>query len=195
MRTEKDRQLLQQPTAERGATMKNTTNYSTTISSRRTRIITILIALVLAVIAFTGNYGTIRARAEETTTNAWALCKTYINIRLWPSKEATAVGFLDPCDRVEVDGRTKNGFAHIVEPVDGWVYAGYLTFSEPQAVGETYTVVAPRRVAARRWVDGPQMGTKPWLINGSEVTVLYMSDDWALTNRGYVKAEWLEAAP
>ena len=175
--------------------MKNTTNYSTTISSRRTRLITILIALVLAVIAFTGNYGAIQARAEETTTNAWALCKTYINIRLWPSKEATAVGFLDPCDRVEVDGRTKNGFAHVTYPVDGWVYAGYLTFSEPKAVGETYTVVARRRVAARRWVDGPQMGTKPWLINGSEVTVLYMSDDWALTNRGYVKAEWLEAAP
>lgn len=154
-----------------------------------------LLALALAVTVFTANYHGIRARAEDSTTTAWALCKSYINIRLWPSKEATAVGFLDPCDSVEVDGRTKNGFAHIVEPLDGWVYAGYLTFSEPKAVGETYTVVARRRVAARRWVDGPQMGTKPWLINGSEVQVLYMSEDWALTSRGYVKSEWLEVDP
>lgn len=154
-----------------------------------------LLALALAVTVFTENYHGIRARAEDSTTTAWALCKSYINIRLWPSKEATAVGFLDPCDSVEVDGRTKNGFAHIVEPVDGWVYAGYLTFSEPKAIGQKYTVVARRRVAARRWVDGPQMGTKPWLINGSEVQVLYMSEDWALTSRGYVKSEWLEVDP
>ena len=37
---EKDRQLLQQPTAERGATMKNTNIYSTTINGRRARILT-----------------------------------------------------------------------------------------------------------------------------------------------------------
>ena len=195
--TKKDRQLLQQPTAERGATMKNTTTYSTTINGRRARILTGVLALVLAVIAFTGNYGAIRARAEETTTNAWALCKpgTYINIRLWPSKHATEVGFLDPCDRVEIDGRTKDGFAHVVYPVDGWVFAGYLTFSEPQEIGATYAVVARRRVAARRWIDGPQMGQKPWLINGSEVAVFYMSEDWAITSRGFVMSEYLEAAP
>lgn len=175
--------------------MTKITAYFTTKRNMKTRILMILLALVLAVIAFTGNYGAIRARAEESTTNAWALCKSYINIRLWPSKEATAVGFLDPCDKVEVDGRTKNGFAHIVEPVDGWVFAGYLTFSEPQEIGATYSVVARRRVAARRWIDGPQMGQKPWLINGSEVTVFYMSDDWAITSRGFVMSEYLEAAP
>lgn len=167
--------------------------YSTFFRARKA--LAILAALILAIGVFFTSYAGIRARAEETTAYAWALCKTYINIRLWPSTEATAVGYLDPCDRVEVDGRTKSGFAHVVYPVDGWVYAGYLTFSEPQAVGEKYIVVAPRRVAARRWVDGPQMGTKPWLINGSEVTVLYMSEDWALTTRGYVKSEWLEVDP
>lgn len=167
--------------------------YTTYVRFRKPLAVLAALALVLGV--FTAAYGGIRARAEESTTSAWAICKSYINIRLWPSTEATAVGYLDPCDRVEVDGRTKSGFAHVVYPVDGWVYAGYLVFSEPKAVGETYTVVARRRVAARRWVDGPQMGTKPWLVNGSTVTVLYMSDDWALTNRGYVKSEWLEADP
>lgn len=135
------------------------------------------------------------ARASETTTTAWALCESYINVRLWPSKKATAVGYLDPCDPVEVDGRTKDGFAHIVEPMDGWVHAGYLVFSEPTKSDEKYTVIAKKRVAARRWVDGPQMGQKPWLINGSEVQVLYWSEDWSLTNRGYVKSEFLEVDP
>ena len=175
--------------------MKSTSNYTT--SQRKIKILAILLALVLAVIAFTGNYGTIRARAEESTTNAWALCKpgTYINIRLWPSKHATEVGFLDPCDRVEIDGRTKDGFAHVTYPVDGWVFAGYLTFSEPQEIGATYSVVARRRVAARRWIDGPQMGQKPWLVNGSDVQVFYIAGDWACTSRGYIQSEWLEVDP
>lgn len=168
-------------------------NYTTI--KRMRKPLAILAVLILAAGVFTINYSGIRARAEESTTTAWALCKSYINIRLWPSKHATAVGFLDPCDKVEVDGRTKDGFAHITEPLEGWVYAGYLTFSEPKEIGQTYTVVARKRVAARRWVDGPQMGTKPWLINGSEVKVMYMSEDWALTSRGYVKSEWLEADP
>ena len=166
-----------------------------TTFQRMRKPLAILAVLILAAGAYATNYSGIRARAEESTTTAWALCKSYVNIRLWPSKTATEVGFLDPCDRVEVDGRTKDGFAHVTYPVDGWVYAGYLTFSEPKAIGQTYTVVARKRVAARRWVDGPQMGTKPWLINGSQVKVLYMSDDWALTDRGYVKSEWLEEDP
>ena len=135
------------------------------------------------------------ARAEAVTTQAWILVSDYVNIRLWPNKRATEVGHLDPCDEIEIDGRTKDGFAHIVSPVDGWVHAGYIVFSKPEKINETYSVVARRRVAARRWIDGPQCGTKPWLINGSEVKVLYMNGEWAVTSRGYVKSEWLEAAP
>ena len=56
-------------------------------------------------------------------------------------------------------------------------------------------VTAKNRVACRRWVDGPQAeinGKPSWLVNGSEVKIFYMSEEWACTSRGYIKSEWLE---
>lgn len=178
--------------------MKLTTYSTTSMNKTQVRVITIVLAAMILICAWHVGGALVWARAEEeSTTTAWALCKpgTYVNIRLWPSKKAAEVGYLDPCDKVEVDGRVKDGFAHIVEPLDGWVYAGYLTFSEPKAVNANYIVVARKRVATRRWIDGPQMGTRPWLINGSELTVYYISEDWAITSRGFVRSEWLEEDP
>ena len=160
-----------------------------------TKALTIILAVVVLFAVYSLQTEWLNAKAERTVTEAWILCSDYINIRMWPSKKATSVGQLDPCDEIEVDGRTKDGFAHIVSPVDGWVHAGYITFSKPEAIGETYSVCAKKRVACRRWIDGPKVDRRPWLINGSEVQVLFMSDDWAVTSRGYVKSEWLEAAP
>ena len=168
-------------------------NYSRFRQKRKALAIVAVAALTVAV--FLIQYGAVLARAEEGTTTAWAMCRSYINIRMWASKDATAVGFLDPCDPVEVDGTTRDGFAHIVSPVDGWVHAGYLDFSKPEEIGERFVVTARSRVAARRWINGPKVSQKPWLICGSEVTVYYMSEEWALTNRGYVRAEWLEVDP
>ena len=111
---------------------------------------------------------------------------------LRPSRKATEVGQLDPGDEVEIDGRTKDGFAHIVSPIDGWVWAGNIVFSKPEKVERSAFVTANKRLAARRWGDGPQVDEKPWLICGSEVTVYWMSDEWAVTSRGYLKSEFLE---
>jgi len=146
----------------------------------------ILVAVIIAAGAI------LTARSEDVTTPAWVICKDYVVVRMWASRRATEVGQLDPCDPIEIDGKTKDGFAHIVAPMDGWIHAGYITFSEPQKIDETGVVVAKKRVAARRWCDGPQVDSRPWLICGSEVKVYYMSDDWACTSRGYVKSEWLE---
>ena len=150
------------------------------------RFLIIALAMILVTV------GIVLAEERDITTKAWVICENYVNIRDWPSKGATGAGQLDPCDTVEVDGRTKNGFAHIVAPVDGWVWAGNLVFSEPEKVGATAYVTANKRVACRRWVDGPQVESKPWLINGSTVQVFYMSAEWACTSRGYIQSEWLE---
>ena len=99
---------------------------------------------------------------------------------------------MDPGDRIEIDGKTKDGFAHIVSPMDGWVWAGNVVFSEPEQVNRTAYVTAKKRVACRRWVDGPKVDSKPYLISGSEVRVYWQSADWAVTSRGYIKTEWLE---
>ena len=166
-------------------------NYFTT-KSPLTKALLIVLAAVLFFAAYTVADEINRAHAETVFADGWILCKSYVVIRMWPSRNATDIGQLDPCDRIEIDGKTKDGYAHIVSPCDGWVHAGYITFSQPQQVNATGIVTAKKRVAARRWCDGPQVAEKPWLITGSEVKIYWMSDDWALTNRGYVKAEYLE---
>ena len=65
---------------------------------------------------------------------------------------------------------------------------------EPVQVYEQYICVAKKRVACRKWIGGPQT-SMPWLKNGSDVDVFYMADGWAITSRGYIQSEWLEANP
>ena len=65
-------------------------------------------------------------------------------------------------------------------------------------VGENYVCVAKSRVACRRWVNGPQIednGRPRWLVNGSNVSVFYIAEGWAVTSRGYIQSEWLEVDP
>jgi hypothetical protein len=170
---------------------KISTNHCTTKNAFSKALIVIL-ALVLLFSSYTIATEIDRAHAEEITTPGFILCKSYVVIRQWASKRATEIGQLDPAEPIEIDGRTKDGYAHIVAPCDGWVHAGYIVFSEPKAVNATATVTARKRVACRKWIDGPNVDSKPWLISGSEVRIYWMCDDWALTNRGYVKSEWLE---
>lgn len=169
--------------------MKTTVQYTTSIA-KKIVIIAICIAVGLASYNIASRIND--AHAETVTATGYIMCKSYVMIRMWPSRKAQEIGQLDPCDTVEIDGRTKDGYAHIVAPCDGWVWAGYITFSEPKKIDAPGVVTAKKRVAARRWCDGPNVDSKPWLISGSEVRIYWMCDDWALTNRGYVKSEWLE---
>ena len=157
-----------------------------------TKGLILTLALVLSVVAYAVATEINRARAESVTTKAWVLSSTYVNIRMGASKKAPIVGQLDPGDDLEIDGKVDGWFAHIVAPVDGWIHSGYLTFSKPKQVNQTYTVTAKKRLMCRRWIDGPKVAEKPYLINGSEVKVLWISSEWACTNRGYLKSEWLE---
>lgn len=131
-------------------------------------------------------------QAEEVYAKGWILCKDYVFIRMTPDKGAIEVGRLDPGDEIEIDGETSNGFAHIVSPCDGWVWSGNVTFSQVEKVDDRMVVCAKKKVACRRWIDGPQISGRKWALNGTEVTVFYMSDEWAVTSRGYIQSEWLE---
>ena len=146
----------------------------------------ILVALMIAAVAI------VASQAEEVYAKGWILCKNYVIIRTTPSRNATPAGQLDPGDEIEIDGETDSGFAHIVSPCDGWVWAGNITFAKVEKVNDIMVVVARKQVACRRWIDGPQISGREWAQNGTEVKVFYMSDEWAVTSRGYIQSEWLE---
>ena len=132
---------------------------------------------------------------------AWIVCKPndYVNVREKASKKSAVVGFLECGDTVETDGKRKNGFIRatgIGEAGSGWVYAGFVSSEPPEEVGERYVCTAKVRAACRRWIDGPRISGKAgWLYNGANVTVYYTTGKWAVTNRGYIQAEWLEEDP
>ena len=78
---------------------------------------------------------------------------------------------------------------------EGWIYCGYVVTEEPQMIGKQYRVNSNGRVIIRKWMNGPKVDGKGYLVNGSTVTVFCIADGWAMTNRGYIKAEFLEEDP
>ena len=137
--------------------------------------------------------------AEKPVITCWIVCQPgdHVNVRETPSKKGRATGFLECGDAVQTDAESRNGFIRVYgvgEGSEGWVYCGYVSIYEPKAVFETYACVAPNRVACRRYMNGPKT-QNPWLRNNSTVQVFYMTEEWAVTSRGFIKSEWLEVSP
>lgn len=137
--------------------------------------------------------------ADELIT-MYVLCKPndYVNARYLPSRDSEVAGRLDCGDDVMTDGETKRDkqgrkWTHIVYPAfevgDSWICSMYLQktpITIEQCIGY---VISKGRTALRRSPNGKR--TK-WLRNGDEVKILAMSEEWALTTRGYVKREFLD---
>ena len=156
----------------------------------------ILAALIVAAVII------FACRAEDVTTTCWALCKPgdHVNLRIDPKKDSASVGWLECGDSFQTDGESINGWLRVLDAgeCECWIYSGYVIEEQPEKIGENYVCVARDRVACRRWVDGPQIrinGHLSWLKNGSTVSVFYIAGDWAVTSRGYIRAEWLEVDP
>ena len=167
--------------------------YPEELRKKKPSLFSVILRILLLVLIIVAVY-VVFAKADVSYLQRWILCKDYVIIRNSPSKSASEGGQLDPGDEIETDGISKNGFVHIVDPVDGWVWSGNVVESLPEKVEAYGYVVARNRVACRRWVNGPQIEKRPWASNGTEIRVYWMCDEWALTSRGYIQREWLEIA-
>lgn len=160
------------------------------------RVILILVVLAATVaLAIAG-----RADGTEGTITCWALCKPgdRVNLRIEPAKGSKSVGWLECGESFQTDGTRMHGWIRVLDAgeCECWIYSGYVVTEEPVAVFENYVCVAKKWVACRRWVNGPQInGRLRWLHNGSSVSVFYIAGKWAVTSRGYIRAEWLEVDP
>lgn len=125
--------------------------------------------------------------------NVWALCKSYVNLRAKPSTKSDIVGYLDCGDGAETDWKMKGGWLHIISPNletgDGWVNASFVVHDKPERIDATAKIVSNGRVALRKTVGGKR---RAWCHHGDSLRVLWMSEEWSLTNRGYIKTEHLE---
>ena len=176
--------------------MKHQKHYTIFDKEKIVAFIALLAVLITVVVAITVSV----CKGEDALVRCWVMCKpgNYVNVRRVPSKSGKEVGYLDAGDWFETDAVSADGFIRcydIGEYGEGWVYCGYVVTEEPEVINETYVCCAPKRVACRRWIGGPQVSGCPWLVNLSTVYVYYIADGWACTNLGYIKAEYLEVSP
>lgn len=166
----------------------------------RTAIEILLIAaFIWAAIALCN--GTVFADAEDRDKHeseleiAYVICTKddHVNVRPFPGRKHEPSGWLEPGDMVYMDGKTRNGYCHVVglsnEEGAGWVHKGYLVSYPPEFVDRDATVTSKGRLAARKYVNGKRTR---WLKPGSTVHIWYMSEEWCVTNRGYVQTKYLE---
>lgn len=137
------------------------------------------------------------AEAEEMEgRQCWVLCMPdgIVNVRSKPKKNAEAFGGAMCGADMLTDGKMRNGFLHVydipAEENEGWISARYIVYDEPEAVNAEMIVRAEGRVACRKWIAGKITG---WVRNGDAVTVYFLSEEWAVTSRGYIMTEFLEA--
>ena len=115
-----------------------------------------------------------------------------VNVRISPDTHSEIIGCKFFGDALMFD-RQKNGFVHITnlnsEYSEGWVYKGLISEDKPIEANASAVIVSNARVAGIKYVNGK---IKRWLNNGTEVTVFAISEEWCVTDKGYVKAEFIE---
>lgn len=124
----------------------------------------------------------------------WVLCQpdSYVNIRIRPSGRSRQEGYALCGESFETDCRMQDGFIHIyasIEAGEGWISLGYIVWDEPHAVNAQYYICSPYRVAVRKTIGGER---RKWTHALDEFQVYWMSSEWAVTNKGFVKTEYLE---
>lgn len=151
-------------------------------------MIWVIIAMVL-ISAWSGAVG-----ASRTEDEYYIICKpkVEINVRERPGKRSAVIGHLMCGDSVKTDGKEKDGYLHVIEltfeETDGWIYKGLLV-EEPPLIWEVKSQVCSKgRVAARKYIGGKR---NRWLKDGKGVTIYAISEEWCITNYGYVRTEYL----
>ena len=132
------------------------------------------------------------AERDDGVTEAYVLCADFVYVRPFANKKGEPLGRLEAGDRVFLDGKKKNGFLHIVDTgleADGWVHKGFIVYDEPIKVNQSATIISRGRLAARKFVNGKRTR---WLKPLASVHVYWWSDEWVLTNCGYIQTRYLE---
>lgn len=157
-----------------------------------------IIIFLLIILALLFNaYFLVKGTAEEINeTECWILCQpdSFVNARMNPKKKSMELGRLECGDKIYTDGKVKNGFLHCYgftfEAGEGWVHKGYVVYDEPYyPIIQNTKITSNGRVAARKTINGKR---RCWLKDGQEIKVYMTSDEWSVTNKGFVKTEFIE---
>ena len=154
-----------------------------------------ILVLIFVLIIFALLFSLTKVSAENEYKDAYIICQpdSVVVIREAPRKTALASGELLVGDVIHLDGKKRNGYYHCVnmanETGDGWVACNYIIFDEPIHIDREATVISKGRLAARNTINGK---VKKWLKPYSTLKVYYLTEEWCVTDKGYVKTKYLE---
>lgn len=153
----------------------------------------VLVALIISISAITFAVAQDYKADHPVTIDCWVLCQpdSYVNVRESARKNSASIGQAYVGDKFQTDGKCSNGFLHVycnMEQPDGWINIGYIVTDEPRQVNELWLVESNGRVACRKTIDGSR---RCWVVDGSTLTVYWMSDSWAVTDKGFIKSEFI----
>jgi uncharacterized protein YycO len=128
--------------------------------------------------------------------DGWVMCgpMAHVNIRSRPDVSGEKTGRLYLGDRITIDNTTKKGgWVHSSDlPTDagsGWVSSQYITTDPVDLTRCQMRVTASGRVAA--WESMTCRARSAWLRPGETVEVYATSGEWAVTEKGFVRLEYL----
>lgn len=155
----------------------------------------VLIAALIMVFSILWMYGDAYGEEEELT-EYWVLCQpdSYVTIRSGPDKKYGGEGRAYAGDNFFSDGVKKGKYIHMVhvsnEIGEGWISDQYLTVFEPEVYEESeIRTVNVKTLNCRTCIGGSRRGV---LKKGAQVKVYLMSDDWSVTNKGYIQSKFLD---
>ncbi len=153
-------------------------------------LVTAIVITILITLADTG-------LAEREGRQCWVMCRPdgVVNLRGEPKKHGKIFGGAQCGADMLTDGKERNGFLHVyalaAEQEEGWISSRYIVYDEPERVDSLATVRAEGRTACREWIGGKVIR---WLQEGECVLVYLVSEEWAVTEYGYIRTELLEVA-
>ena len=151
----------------------------------------LIISVIVCILAVFQDVGL----AESDTEDVWVLCtyESFVNIREHPRKSSFAFGGVTCGTRLKTDGKVKGDYLHVVdvpaEESEGWISKQFIVHSEPVRMTQPATVVSNGRLAARKGIGGK---VQYWMNPMDTLTIFWWTDEWCLTNKGYVQTEFLE---
>lgn len=132
------------------------------------------------------------AKADTITEEVWVMCKPEGTVNLRATPGGRVFGGCQSGAKMWTDNRTKNGFLHVLELAaeedSGWISSRYIVFDEPREVMDGMMICSQGRVACREWIGGKVIR---WVQDGELVTVYWISDEWAVTEFGYIRSVYL----
>ena len=148
--------------------------------------------VIASIICFSLIIACLTAVADDY--KVFILCnpESHVNVREKPKNGSAKTGWIMFGDSVLTDGKTKNGYLHVLcitENGEGWIKAGYAIQDQPVKVSARAAVCASGRVMSYRNAGKNKLGWVPLL---AEMAVYALSDEWAVTSRGYIRREYLE---